>query len=192
MKLPSIVIHHATAKSAAKHGLEIRSTQAGAFDVFKGETNVASGETAKSALETALLVLGITKPKTERKPRAAKPKKTSKRKSRKSSDDEDGEGEGDEDDGETKSVIKPKYRTKYQPHKMTNGDALANRLRKTFHVKNEDGKDTVDWPRFIEFAKANEVWVPSYLKLNPGMRRMNVINRLRAKVRNDHKIVWTE
>ena len=41
------------------------------------------------------------------------------------------------------------------------------------------------------FAKANGCWNDKYDKFpNPGLIRMNVVNRLRAKVRKGHKTVW--
>lgn len=43
------------------------------------------------------------------------------------------------------------------------------------------------------FAKANDCWHDKYLDLpNNGLRRMNVMNRLRAKLKNDpkYKVVW--
>ena len=42
-----------------------------------------------------------------------------------------------------------------------------------------------------KFAQANGVWEEKYLKLpNPGLVRMNVVNRLRAKARKGHVVKW--
>lgn len=50
---------------------------------------------------------------------------------------------------------------------------------------------TYDRPQLVTFAKANGCWDDKYSKLpNPGLVRMNVINRLRAKVRKGHKVIW--
>jgi hypothetical protein len=70
------------------------------------------------------------------------------------------------------SVIPADY--DYQP------DDLAARVRKA----NFDG------PSFIRFAKQNGVWDAKYDKLNAGMQRMNCLNKLRAKVRAGHKVIW--
>jgi hypothetical protein len=47
-------------------------------------------------------------------------------------------------------------------------------------------------PELKHFAVNNGVWDDKYASLpNPGLVRMNVINRLRAKVRKTgHKVVW--
>lgn len=42
------------------------------------------------------------------------------------------------------------------------------------------------------FAVANDVWDDKYDALpNPGLRRMNVVNRLRAKIKKGHKVAWS-
>jgi hypothetical protein len=78
------------------------------------------------------------------------------------------------------SVIPKDYQAEYTP------DDLALRIRKTFTA--DDGK--IDWPAFIKFAKANDCWNEAYTKLNAGMQRMNIVNRLRARVRKGDKVVW--
>lgn len=41
------------------------------------------------------------------------------------------------------------------------------------------------------FAVANGVWDDKYDALpNPGLRRMNIVNRLRAKIKKQHVVVW--
>lgn len=117
---------------------------------------------------------------------------------------EDGEnfsGEGgedqdeeDEDDGAegSKSIIKRKYKTKYRPFKQTNGDDLVQSI--ATHLKTltnpNTGKPMVDPAKLEKFARLNNVWQDGYAYLNVGMRRLNVGNRLRAKVRKGHEIVW--
>ena len=45
--------------------------------------------------------------------------------------------------------------------------------------------------KLAAFAKANGCWDDKYDKLpNPGLIRMNVLNRLRAKIRKGHKVIW--
>jgi hypothetical protein len=51
-------------------------------------------------------------------------------------------------------------------------------------------KAKFDFARFVKFAKANDCWVPAYGSLNHGMARMNVANRLRAKIRKKAEIDW--
>jgi hypothetical protein len=186
-------IHHNTLKRAVSMGAVVEQASDGTFVASKGSIAV-SANTAKDALDLLALEL---------KPAKKAVKKPAKAKVRKPRDDEEDDGEGDEGEDEAtddeeaedeegdKSVVKAKYRQRYQPHKMTNGDDLAQRVRKNFMtLKGEDGKPRLDWSRFIKFAKANECWVEAYAKLNPGMQRMNVINKLRARRRNGEKVIW--
>jgi hypothetical protein len=39
-------------------------------------------------------------------------------------------------------------------------------------------------------AEANGVWNARYAKLNPGLARMTIGNKLRALVRRGTKLVW--
>lgn len=111
-----------------------------------------------------------------------------------SDDNEDNSDLGDEpedDEEEGKSIIKRKYKERYHPHKMTCGDDISQLI--TAHVmtaEGDDGKPCVDEAKLEHFAKLNGVWQEKYEFLNVGMRRMNIANRLRAKVRHDYEIVW--
>lgn len=197
-------IHHNTLKRAAAHGLTFsddNATEGKPFAVFKDGTKLAEAATAKDALDLAVLELAPAKPT---KAKASKPKKPAKRKTKKSAEYEDGDDEQDpdgEDEGSNKSVIKAKYKTKYRSHKMTCGDTLAKQVREAFMTQKDPdtGKPRLDFARFVKFAQANDVWVEGYRSLknrhgkrNNGMIRMNVINRLRAKLRKDKdfKIEW--
>lgn len=106
------------------------------------------------------------------------------------------DAEGDDEEGETKSIVKPKYRALYRPHKNTNGDGLAAQLRDYLtYEDDETGETRIDGALLKRFAVANGCWVESYSSLkNVGMRRMNCANRLRAKLRKDpeFKIDWVE
>lgn len=178
-------IHHAITKSAAKHGMTIEPRD-DSFVVIRDGAEIAIGSSAKQALADALAVVA---PKPAKKAKSVKPAKAKKANTKGNGHDVD--TDDDDEYGErSNSVVKSKYREKYQPHKFTCGDTLALRLRKEFMRKNEDGKLRLDWPSFTKFAKANQVWVGEYMQLNPGMRRMNIINRLRARVRQGEKIVW--
>jgi hypothetical protein len=43
---------------------------------------------------------------------------------------------------------------------------------------------------FKKFAQANHVWNNKYDRLNPGLQRMNVVNRLRAEIKKGHQVKW--
>lgn len=48
-----------------------------------------------------------------------------------------------------------------------------------------------DAAKLKKFAQANDCWDAKYDALpSAGLRRMNVVNRLRAKVRKGHQVVW--
>ena len=123
------------------------------------------------------------------------------------SDDEDGgyvcEECGEDatlpEDEEGASVVKKLYKTRYKPHKHKNGDDIGKKVSE--HVSREDeeaGGMRVNLELLVRFAKANGCWDPNYSKLknrdgspNVGMMRMNVVNRLRGKIRRDkHTVVW--
>ena len=127
----------------------------------------------------------------------AKPAKPAKRTRDEDEDEDEGEGdegdEGDEDEdnGEGgRSVVRRKYRTAYKPHQNTCGDELTSALREYIETDNEDGTRGIDLGRLRRLAEANNVWKPEYSRLNPGMQRMNVGNRLRGLVRKGTEIIW--
>lgn len=114
----------------------------------------------------------------------------------------------DSDADQSKSIVKAKYKAKYKPTKDKCGDELSFRIHD--HVSREDdaGELKVNLDLLRNFAKANECWVPAYASLrsrtgawNAGMARMNIANRLRARLRRiakeqgrpfniDKDIVW--
>lgn len=120
--------------------------------------------------------------------------------------DEDGEdgdgteqetGEAEEEDSEEdegRSVVKRRYKRAYKPFKAKCGDELSILI--TRHVasteKDEDGRVRTDPAKLKRFAIANDCWMPEYASLNVGMQRMNVANRLRAKVKKGYDIVWAK
>lgn len=105
---------------------------------------------------------------------------------------EDGLGDEEEEESEGKSVVKRRYKKAYRPFKQTCGDEISALISKHLLVKDEEtGEMKIDAVKLKKFAKANDAWVDTYAHLNVGMRRMNVANRIRAKVRrDDYKIVW--
>lgn len=208
-------IHHATIKKAAKFSLTFK-IDGGTFDVINPVGDVlASANDPKDALDLALVELGKAKgnsvsavdvaafkaadPAKRRAPKDGAKSKKRKAKARKKSGknlEEDGE---DEEEPETRSIVKSKYREKYRPHKMTNGDSIAKRVHAEFMTKKDEDtkKSRLDFDGFVKFAKANGCWVEGYRSLknrhgerNNGLIRMNVINRLRAKVRAKEEIIW--
>lgn len=185
-------IHHNTAKKAKAYGITL-TVEDNEVVATKGGVRLASGLSGTVVLEHAIAKASSKALKVAAPRKPAQPKKA-----RKVADDEGEEGEDDDlggdDEGEqSKSIVKPKYRQIYKPHKMTNGDDLARELKDYLMVsENEDGKACVDEALLKRFAKANDCWTESYATLNVGQRRMNIGNRLRAKVRKDpeFKIEW--
>lgn len=109
-------------------------------------------------------------------------------------DDEDIEldGEQDEDDApEGKGMIKSKYKKIYKPFKMTNGDDLNQLLVEHLKYKDPEGKMRVNQAKLVKFAKANDCWVDGYKHLNVGQQRLNVGNRLRARIKKGHVVSWS-
>src|SRR4249919_1185515 len=139
-------IHHNTVKRAARAGIQLVVTDDMVEAVHAERGVLARCADPKDALDLALRELnGGSAPKRTRK--AKSPKKV-----REDSDDGD-DGEGDEgedelsdeelgldgeegeDEKETASVVKPKYRQKYRPHKHTCGDSLTQQIRREFMTK---------------------------------------------------------
>ena len=87
-----------------------------------------------------------------------------------------------EDTGQ--SVIKQKYRERYEDGSC--GDGLARKLRKRLETKS----GTIDLAKLQQFADRNGVWKSRYVSLNPGMARMVFANRIRALLRAGGKINW--
>lgn len=186
-------VHHNTLKKAKKYAIVLTVEDNEIVASTKDGERLTAGLSGNKVLEAAIAMTGGETPKSPAAPKKAR-KAAKKKAKRRVSDGEDGdedEEEGDEDEG--KSVIKQKYKNKYKPHKMTCGDALARQIRAEFMtVKDPDTKKLkIDWKRFTEFAKRNACWSEEYKKVNKGMRRMNIVNRLRAKVQAGHEVVWS-
>lgn len=109
-------------------------------------------------------------------------------------DQEEERGGGDtdeegEDDG--RSVVKKAYKRAYKPFKSKCGDDLSKLISAHLQFKDEDGRVRTDEAKLEAFAKANDCWVNEYRFLNVGMRRMNVANRLRGKVKKGGEVIWS-
>lgn len=204
------LVHHNTAKRAKAHGVQLDVDADGetVVAIFKNAV-LARGPNARLVLDTALgeingKVPGPRKPSQPKPAKAKKPAKAAKPVEFDEDedglvtfglvgDDEDGEAEGDDEADElpeSKSVIKRKYRQRYRPTHYTCGDSLAQELAEYLTYKDEDGKPRTDTDKLKAFAKANDVWVQSYASLNPGMQRMNVRNRLAAKIKKGYEVSW--
>ena len=81
-------------------------------------------------------------------------------------------------------VVPTKYRERYEDGSC--GDDLALKLKK--HITTDDG--TIDLAKLRALAEANDVWEVRYAKLNAGLARMTIGNKLRARARNGSKIAW--
>lgn len=189
-------VHHNTLKKATALGLVFAFHNGEAY-VFRATDDqpqakaLSVAKDPKDALDLALLELnGAAKPKRKR---VAKPKDEDDDSD--PSDDELDEGEGDEsEEGEEegKTIVKAKYRKKYKSFKMTCGDSLAKRVREEFMTKKDPDtkRMKLDWTRFVQFAKQNGCWHPDYAKVNHGIARMSVINRLRRKIKAKETVIW--
>lgn len=91
--------------------------------------------------------------------------------------------EGLDDEGDGRSIVKRQYRVRYHPFHDTNGDDIATQLRIYLYDKDENGTVCISRARLELFAKANGFWSDGYATLNNGQVRMNVGNRLRARLR---------
>lgn len=208
-------IHHQTAKKAAKFGIELVVVE-GEIEARKDGRTLASHMLGNVALEQAISKMfneaGTAAGWTLEGVTANPVKVKSARKPAKARDDDEGDDEQDdakldnvlEDDepgddgeaeeaeeGEGKSIVKRKYKEKYRPFKMTCGDELVALTKKHLLRDNEEGDTNISPVKLKKFAQANGCWDPRYATMNIGMQRMNIGNRLRAKVRRDkHQIVW--
>lgn len=199
-------IHHNTAKKAKKHGVELVSVE-NEFEARHDGRTLASHASASVALDKALMLLdpegvaGKQDADLKRTNKAAaairamiKPKAKKAKKPRRAISDEDGEDDEDGDGDEGKSIVGAKYKARYKVRmlKTSCSDDLAVQIAEHIKTKDEEtGELRVDEVLLKRFAQANGCWDPKYAHLNVGMRRMNVVNRLRGKIRRDeHKVVW--
>lgn len=85
-----------------------------------------------------------------------------------------------------RSIVSADWRDRYAKHGGSCGDALSVRLRR--HLEADDG--SLDLTKLKALALLNGCWQPGYERLNRGMRRLNVGNRLRALARNGVTVKW--
>jgi len=163
-------IHHATVKRAARHGLEITfdETQDGFVLTRKEDGFVTEPyDTTAEALEEF----------------------------------ERGEAkfhnpaeDADEETVLSGSVVKEGYHRAYSanPHGPGCGDTLDVSLRDAIMRVFEGSKEPrVDLAILRTIGIQNDLWRGEWERLNPGMQRMNLSNRLRAYLRQDEaRTVW--
>lgn len=184
-----IKVHHNTAKKAKAHKIDLASVE-GEIVASKDGAVLARGMMGNKVLDEAIAKLGApivaARAKAKKAPKAKKPAKV--KRSRQNEDDL--EEEGDEDAPEGRSIIKSKYKKVYKPFKMTNGDDLNLLLAKHLKQEDESGQLRINVRKLVQFAKANDCWVDGYKDLNVGQQRLNVGNRLRAKIKRGWEVKW--
>lgn len=155
-------IHHAVAKKAAKHHIELVVQQDGTYRAtHKDLSEVQVGSDAKAALSAALKALGYKAPR----PASNSNKKAKAKKSALPSN---------------KSVVKKPYKDIYRTKGSGQGcgDRIDIALRDAL-----EGDEAI----LPKIAKENNVpWV--WAILNRGLQRMNLANVLRARVKRGEKI----
>ena len=102
----------------------------------------------------------------------------------------------DEEEKESHSIVPAKYRVRYKPFKDTNGDGLSEQIKAHVSAPNDAGELRISFSKLRRFAEANGCWSNDYSHLNHGQMKMNVTNRLRAKIRQakadgkEYEIQW--
>jgi hypothetical protein len=189
----AISIHHTLIKKAAKFNIQLKVEENEVVAYLDGNKYLVAGLPAKAVLEQALAKLENGHAKTQPSTRRGIEQ-----------DDASEENEGDEhfdnaeeadteaeEAVESHSIIKSRYKIRYRPFKMTCGDDLSSQISKHVTFKDpETDEFRIDRDRLRQFADANEVWTASYEWLNSGQMRMNIGNRLRARVRKGHEVIW--
>lgn len=203
----TIKLHHNTIKKAAAHKIVLTVVEGEVVASTKDGVKLAQGLMGNKVLDDAIVKLGapIVKARAEAKAKVAKkpaPKKAKRKYTKEEQEEYDLNGDEDDrhpqdaeiEDGdepeEGRSMIKDKYKKVYKPFKMTNGDDLNQLLAQHLKYKDDDGKLRVNKAKLVAFAKANDCWVDDYKHLNVGQQRLNVGNRLRAKIKKNYKVVW--
>lgn len=92
------------------------------------------------------------------------------------------------EDNPQKSIVPVRFKAKYAEHNDSNGDRVALALKAATTTKNKDGRDAVDLDALAKIAADNGIDMAAYSKLNVGMKRMNVGNRLRGMLKNEKPV----
>ena len=153
-------IHHATIKRAARQGLTIDDTD-GTFVLIRMADGFRSDEYESTAEALEEFERGET--------------------------EFHDPSEDDDEDKISGSVVKESYHREYSknPHGPGCGDDLDISLRNAVMVLWDGNKEPhVDLVRLKLVGETNGLWRSEWERLNPGMQRMNLSNRLRAYLRN--------
>lgn len=92
------------------------------------------------------------------------------------------------EDNPQKSIVPVRFKAKYAEHNDSNGDRVALALKTATTTKNADGRTAVDLEALAKIAADNGIDMAAYAKLNVGMKRMNVGNRLRGMLKNEKPV----
>lgn len=169
-----------------EYGFAVIQTVDG-WTLKKGRKTVGQGATLDEAWAKAQDALA---PKVKAKEQPKKARRAREDEESEEGDEEEAEDEESEE-GAGKSIVKRKYREAYKPFKATCGDDFQEKMRAHLTVKDEhDKKDRIDLDKLRALAECNEVWDDKYSRLNPGQQRMNIGNRLRARVKKGLEVVW--
>lgn len=88
-----------------------------------------------------------------------------------------------------KSIVPVRFKERYADHGDSNGDRVAHALKAATLTKNDDGRPAVDLAALHAIADSNGIDWKAYAKLNAGMQRMNIGNRLRGMLKNEKGVV---
>lgn len=162
-------IHHATIKRAARQGMTIAyDAEQDGFVLTRNEDGFVTQayDTTAEALEEF------------------------ERGEAEFTDPNEGQEDGEKVSG---SVVRENYHKRYSknPHGPGCGDGLDVALRNAVMFTPEGSKEPrTDLAELRSIGLQNGLWIGEWEKLNPGMQRMNLSNRLRAYLRNgeDRKI----
>lgn len=185
--------HHTQTKLAAKLGVTIKIMSGSEGDQYALVSATDADKVISSGTDLKALLDSLVKANAPAKaPRKARKPAKAKRRARKTSDEDGEEGDEDEDGDEEEkvslSVVKPKYKAKYRPHKDSNGDAMAMAFRA--FVINEDGE--LDLSALQSVAQTNGLSVNKYTRVRnrgwQGRARMSIGNILRGMIRRGEDV----
>ena len=146
------------------------------------------GQSPKEALDKLIAATSPAKAEKAPKPKKEKAPRKAKKGPKKRKSDDGGEEDGEDEEAEGKgSVVKAKYKKKYQPTHDTNGDEFTEAFRAA--TVNDD--EMVDVNKLNHVARDNGLKIMQWMHLknrdggiNVGMIRMNLGNVLRGRYRN--------
>ena len=181
-------IHHTQVKMAAKLGgtLAQSDNNPNVFIATLGAQTFL-GQSPKEALDKLIAATSPAKAEKAPKPKKEKAPRKAKKGPKKRKSDDGGEEDGENEEAEGKgSVVKAKYKKKYQPTHDTNGDEFTEAFRAA--TVNDD--EMVDVNKLNHVARDNGLKIMQWMHLknrdggiNVGMIRMNLGTVLRGRYR---------